>query len=77
MANVEYVERVWDDINGMPLSEGEQRKTRIAELLIALADRRAARRREDPARICRIEDELILSLEPANSSGTCQKRALA
>ena len=75
MTNVEYVERVWDDTNDMPLSEGEQRKTRIAELLNALAEMHPARRRDDAARVCRIEDELIVLLD-GELIRNRQKRAL-
>jgi hypothetical protein len=52
-----------DDTNDMPLSKGEQRKTRIAELLTALAGMRPARRRDDAARFKRLEAELILLLD--------------
>jgi hypothetical protein len=60
---IEYAENVWDDINEMPLSNGGQRKMRIAELLTALAAMRPARRRDDTARFARLESELILLLD--------------
>jgi hypothetical protein len=63
MAIIEYADRAWDDTNDMPLSKGRQRKTRIAELLRALADMRPARRRDDSERFQRIEAELILLLD--------------
>jgi hypothetical protein len=73
MATIEYAEGAWDDTNDMPLSKGEQRKTRIAELLTALAGMRPARRRDDPARFSRLEAELILLLD-AELIRTHQKR---
>jgi hypothetical protein len=63
MAIIEYAERAWDDTNDMPLSKGEERKTRIAELLKSLGDMRPARRRDDAARFKRIEAELVLLLD--------------
>jgi hypothetical protein len=63
MAIIEYAERSWDDTNDMPLSKGEQRKIRIAELFKALGEMRPARRRDDPVRFKRIEAELILLLD--------------
>jgi len=65
MSLPDYVERPWDDTNELPLSQGEQRKARIAELLNALADMRPARRRDDAARFTRIEAELVLLLDAA------------
>jgi hypothetical protein len=63
MAITDYAERCGDDTNEMPLSGGAQRRTRIAELLTALADMRPARRHDDTARFKRIEGELILLLD--------------
>jgi hypothetical protein len=65
MAITDDADRRWDDTNDMPLNQGEQRKTRIAELLRAMADMRPARRRDDLARFTRMEAEVILLLEAA------------
>jgi len=65
MSMTDDVDHLWDDTNELPLSQGDQRKARIAELLTALADMRPARRRDDAARFTRIEAELVLLLDAA------------
>jgi hypothetical protein len=65
MSIPDYADRLWDDSNELPLSRGDQRKARIAELLKSLADMRPARRRDDAARFTRIEAELVLLLDAA------------
>jgi hypothetical protein len=65
MSTTNYADPPWDDTNELPLSQGDQRKARIAELLRALADMRPARRRDDAARFTRIEAELVLLLDAA------------
>jgi hypothetical protein len=52
----------WDDIDDMPLSSGVERRSRIAELLRTLAEMRPGRRWGDPARLTRLEAELMLLL---------------
>ena len=62
MAASESTQGGWDDTDDMPLSNGVDRRTRIAELFSALADMRPPQRWDDPAQFTRLEAELMLLL---------------
>jgi hypothetical protein len=65
MSMTDDADQLWDDTNELPLSQGDQRKARIAELFKAVVDMRPARRRDDAARFTRMEAELVLLLDAA------------
>jgi hypothetical protein len=56
-------EPVWNDDDEMPLSQGDQRKGRIAELLRAVAAMRPCRRHGDAALLTQLQAELMLLLD--------------
>jgi hypothetical protein len=58
----DYIEPAWND-DEMPLGEGDRRKTRIGELLKAVAAMRPCRRHGDHELLTQLQAELILLLD--------------
>jgi hypothetical protein len=63
MATPEYRPRLWTDADDAPITEGEQRRKRIAELLRASDLARRGRRLDDPALLKQIEAELTALMD--------------
>ena len=63
MATPASIDRGWDDADEMPLSQGDRRKIRIAELFAALVAMHPCRRHGDAGRLVQLQAELILLLD--------------
>jgi hypothetical protein len=60
---MDITESVWNDDDEVRLSQGNRRKTRIGEVLSAVAAMRPCRRHGDPALLTTLQTELMLLLD--------------